>query len=95
MKNIECKKCKSVDFERVDNALKCIYCRTTYVDETGIGKNFLKNNTSNSTIEIDEDILLLLDKIKREPWNRNRYANMILDIDPTNEDALKMLRGMK
>ena len=93
MKNIECKKCKSVDFEKINNSLRCIYCRTIYIDDTDIEKKFLKNNAPNSTIEIDEDILLLLDKIQREPWNRNRYANMILDIDSTNEEALKILNG--
>lgn len=90
---MQCEKCKSVDFERVNGAMKCIFCRTTYVAGSKAEKNFFKNNASDSSIEIDEDILLLLSKIKKEPWNRNRYANMILDIDSTNEEALEILNG--
>ena len=82
-----------MDFERVNGAMKCVYCRTTYVANTGTVKNLFNNHVASAVIEIDEDILLLLDKIKVEPWNKTRYANMILDIDSTNEEALKILNG--
>ena len=81
-----------MEFERVNGTMKCVYCRTTYVANASAAKN-LFNNVASSVIEIDEDILLLLDKIKTEPWNKKRYANMILDIDSTNEEALKILNG--
>jgi len=93
LKNIECSKCKSVDFEKVNGTMKCVYCRTTYVANANAAKNLFNTHVASSVIEIDEDILLLLNKIKAEPWNKTRYANMILDIDSTNEEALKILNG--
>ena len=71
--------------------MKCIYCRTTYVADASAATKLFNSPATSSVIEIDEDILLLLDKIKAEPWNKTRYANMILDIDPTNEEALRLL----
>ena len=80
-----------MEFERVNGAMKCVYCRTTYVADANAEKNVFNKPVTSSVIEIDEDILLLLDKIKAEPWNKTRYANMILDIDPSNEEALRLL----
>ena len=85
--NIECIKCKSVDFFQSDGLYICTYCRSKYRPEQLKGSNDVKA----STIEIDEDILRLLEKIKKEPWNTRQLANLILDIDPTNEEALRLL----
>jgi hypothetical protein len=45
-----------------------------------------------STIEINADIQALLEKCKSDPNNRRRYASLILDIDPTNQQANQYLR---
>ena len=82
-----------MEFEKNNGAVRCVYCRTTYVANTDVEKTLSSHHVANSVIEIDEDILMLLDKIKAEPWNKKRYANMILDIDSTNEEALKILNG--
>ena len=91
MKNIQCNKCKSVDFERINGVMKCIYCRTIYVADANAVTKLFNDNVANSVIEIDEDILRLLERIEKEPWNARKFANMILDIDPTNEEALRLL----
>lgn len=82
-----------MDFEKINGTLKCVYCRTTYVADASTTTKIINNRATSSVVEIDEDILLLLDKINTEPWNKTRYANMILDIDSTNEAALKILNG--
>ena len=41
-----------------------------------------------STIALDDDVKRLLEKCKTDPKNARRYANLILDIDPDNEEAL-------
>ena len=41
---------------------------------------------------VDSDIQMLLEKCKQDPANRRRYANLILDIDPTNREAAAYLR---
>ena len=38
------------------------------------------------------DIQALLEKCKSDPNNRRRYASLILDIDPTNQQANQYLR---
>ena len=85
--NIECIKCKSVDFFQADGFYICTYCRSKYRPEQLKRSNDVKT----SIIEIDEDILRLLARIKKEPWNARQLANLILDIDPTNEEALRLL----
>ena len=91
--NIECVKCKSVEFFQADGFYVCTYCRSKYRPEQLRGSSGAKGAgvAKTSTIEIDEDILRLLEKIKKEPWDARKYANMILDIDPTNEEALQIL----
>ena len=93
MINIECLKCKSVEFSQADGFYVCTYCRSKYRPEQLRGSSSAKGagGAKTSAIEIDEDILRLLEKIKKEPWDAKRFANMILDIDPTNEEALQIL----
>ena len=45
-----------------------------------------------TVIGVDSDIQMLLEKCKQDPANRRRYANLILDIDPTNREAAAYLR---
>jgi len=95
LKLIECISCKSVDFVKSNGAIRCIYCRSKYVGETNSVNTLFNNPPLNSVFEIDVDIIHLLEKIKEEPWNKKRYANLILDIDSTNEEALNILRGVE
>lgn len=45
-----------------------------------------------SVIALNDDVERLLQKCRNEPKNAKKYANLILDIDPTNKDALKFLK---
>jgi len=44
-----------------------------------------------SGVSLDSDVERLLLKCHEDPRRAARYANLILDIDPTNEEALKYL----
>lgn len=82
MKIISCTKCGSNALEKTASGWVCPYCGTKY-----------DVSDSSSSISINEDIERLLQKCKEEPWNKRRYANLILDIDPTNHKALAILEG--
>lgn len=45
-----------------------------------------------TVIALEDDIQRLLEKCKQEPWKARRYANLILDIDPGNKEAIQYLR---
>lgn len=79
MKQIICESCGASDFLEKAGYRICQYCGTQY------------HINSKSLISLNDDIENLLQKCKREPRNARRYANLILDIDPTNKEALKYL----
>lgn len=84
MENIVCKKCGSSEFIDSNNARICLYCRAKY-DKPAIPKKV------NATIALSNDVQVLLDKCKKDPANARRYANLVLDIDPINAEAKKIL----
>jgi len=45
-----------------------------------------------TVVGVDSDIQMLLEKCREEPANRRRYASLILDMDPTNQEAAAYLR---
>jgi len=45
-----------------------------------------------TVMDLLSDIQMLLQKCESDPANRYRYANLILDMDPTNQTAMKYLR---
>lgn len=85
MKLIKCISCGSSDLTEIDGYYICNYCRSKY-------KKKLSDGVGNGPgIAINEDVLRLLEKCRKEPTKAKRYANLILDIDPSNKDALKYL----
>lgn len=98
MKQIKCNSCGADDVIEKNGFLTCRYCRSKFVIEQGEKyiynsvKSFNNNKTIGcSSIALEDDVQRLLDKCKIEPKNARRYANLILDIDPTNKEALKYL----
>ena len=82
MKALICTNCGASSW-RSEKGLKiCTFCGTTYQAE---------NLPKQSDIALDDDIQRLLEKCKAEPQNARKYANLILDIDPTNTEALRYL----
>jgi len=47
---------------------------------------------SSSTVALDDDVSILLQKCRADPANARRYAGLILDIDPGNAEAREYLR---
>ena len=44
------------------------------------------------SIGLDDDVAELLRKCRENPARARKYANLILDIDPDNPEALKYLK---
>ena len=77
MKEIVCKNCGGNDFFARGNIMVCKYCGSKYISEP------------TSCISLGDDINRLLVKCESDPKNAKKYANLVLDMDPTNKEALK------
>lgn len=85
MKLINCTQCGAGDFTRENGYMICKYCGAKYaVEKEDLG-------IRQSTISLDSDVEALLEKCRNDRRNAGKYANLILDIDPDNEEALKYL----
>lgn len=78
MKMRICGACGANEFIKDGGFFKCTYCGTVHVSERGC-----------STIALGDDIEALLQKCRENPSRASRYANLVLDIDPDNEEALR------
>lgn len=65
--------------------MQCKYCGSCFK----ITQDDLSNRRSD--ISLGNDVNELLMKCKTDPRNARKYANLILDIDPYNEEALKYI----
>jgi hypothetical protein len=86
MKLVECTKCGSNELLEEGGYVVCAYCRLKFVPGAGDRPN------AGAAISVYDDIRDLLEKCKHDPANRRRYANLILDLDPTNVEAMQYLR---
>jgi len=82
-----CERCGGGDFIDRDGYRICQYCNTKFL----ITSEDVTKKESN--IALDDDIKMLLQKCKDDPANARKYANLILDIDPGNTEALKYYKG--
>jgi len=78
-----CERCGGAEFVDRDGYRICQYCNTKYL----ITSEDLTRKES--SIAIDNDIKMLLQKCQDDPANAHRYASLVLDMDPGNVDALK------
>lgn len=86
MRLILCQRCGSSEFDEKNGYRVCKYCNASY-------QMFAEDSSSKgSSIELNDDVQRLLEKCRKEPWNAKKYANLILDIDASNREALKYLR---
>ena len=83
----QCEQCGADEFTEKNGLRICAYCGTKFVLE----KNDAGIVESNPGIAINEDVQRLLDKCRIDPQHAKRYASLALDIDPTNQEALKYL----
>lgn len=86
MKEIRCRSCGSTELIKIGEILKCRYCGTEH--KSSLTERSLKR----TSISLNSDVEALLQKCKHDPKHAKRYANLILDIDPTNQEALKYLK---
>lgn len=87
MKSVECKRCGSEELIKDDGYVICAYCQSRFMLEID------DHPRKGTVIDVQSDIQALLKKCIEEPANRRRYASLILDIDPSNTDAIKYLTG--
>ena len=104
MKSLNCANCNATGMVIRGKFAVCSYCGSQFKldDEPAAAVGFAapKGGTSHftfqsngaSTIDLDDDVSRLLAKCKREPKNARKYANLILDIDPDNQEARRYLR---
>ena len=81
-----CERCGGGGFVDRGGYRICQYCNTKYLitpeDVTRKG----------SSIALDNDIKMLLQKCQDDPANVLRYASLVLDMDPGNVDAVKYFK---
>jgi len=81
-----CERCGGGEFVDRDGYRICQYCNSKYLitpeDVTRKG----------SSIALDNDIKMLLQKCQDDPANARRYASLVLDMDPGNVAALKYFK---
>lgn len=85
MRSFICERCGGNDFRQEKGFRTCQYCNTSYV----LTAEEIPQKLSN--ISLNDDIKSLLNKCKNDPTNARRYASLVLDIDPTNNEARKFL----
>ena len=84
MKPLICPQCGGSSFTISGGYRVCDYCRTRFpAGEDAAGEG----------ISLEADIERLLEKCRTNPKQARRYANLILDMDPDNEEARSYVRG--
>ena len=87
MKAIVCTHCGGDEFIVKDGFRVCRYCKSRFIPSED------EIPPKNSTISLNEDVQRLLRKIEADPFHARRYATLILEIDPNNKEAKKILFG--
>ena len=92
-----CEACGASEWEDRGNTKVCKFCGSLYVlyrEKTKGNKKgmpFFSDFSGESEIALNEDVQRLLKKCRLDPKNAKKYANLILDIDPSNQEAKKYL----
>ena len=85
MKKVVCKSCGSNDLYKENGYMVCRYCGTRFLitDDDKPAKE--------SNIALEEDVAILLNKIRQNPERASKIATRILEIDPNNAEAKRIL----
>lgn len=85
MRILKCANCNANELIEKDGYFICAYCGSKFAIEAS-------DRPQNAMgVSISEDIKRLLAKCRTDRKNARKYANLILDIDPNNKDALQYL----
>ena len=87
MKKIACNQCGANELREENGYFICKYCGTMF----SIGETDLPVGKSVMGIGLRKDVQNLLEKCVTDPKNAKKYANLALDIDPGNKEALRFL----
>lgn len=79
MKSDKCINCGANDFKYINGYKICNYCETKYKIE----------EKTETIISIKKDIEQLLKKCEEDSINREKYINLILDLDANNKEVKK------
>lgn len=91
MESIYCKNCGSnVLIKEPNGVYFCQYCGSRFMMTNNAHRGSAFN--THSEIGLSDDVRRLLDMCRTDPINARKYANLILDIDPGNKEALFYLR---
>ena len=85
MKSIVCDRCGGTKWDVEHGYRICKYCGTKFQ----LTKEDL--TIKESKVSMNSDIERLLKLCRLEPYNAKKYANLVLDVDPSNQEALKYL----
>ena len=85
MKKFVCANCGANLFTDQEGTKVCQFCNSQHKPEK------TDKPKKQSTISLQDDIDSLLQKCRTDPARASRYAGLILDIDPTNREAMKYL----
>lgn len=83
-----CPNCSSRTYHKKDGNYVCDYCDTVFTPTANDPK-------APSIIELDKDVQRLLEKCRQDPKNAKKLAGLVLDLDPTNEEALSYLNNRR
>ncbi len=85
MKSVTCKNCGANGLQEKNGFLICEYCLSKFaIEATDMPRQTMGRS-------LNSDIERLLEKCRKDPRNARKYANLILDIDPTNKEARRYL----
>ena len=99
MEALVCKNCGANALVQKYDYMLCPYCDSRFTIPKEKNQSTFINNYQTalsfseitSPIALDDDVARLLKKCEVDPHNAKKYANLVLDIDPDNEEALKYL----
>lgn len=89
MKAYVCEACGSGDLYEENGFVICRYCGTRH------RKTSEDIAAGQSSIELRKDISDLLQKCKEDPSRVQKYAQLILEIDPNNKEAINLLKSTR
>ena len=85
MKMIKCANCDANGLIEKDGFFICEYCGSKFAIEAS------DRPREAMGMSLNDDIERLIYKCRTDRKNARKYANLILDIDPDNKEALKFL----
>ena len=84
MKAFVCSNCGSSELREENGYRICEHCGSKFIITAD-------DRPESSQIDLASDVAVLLQKCQADPLNAKKYAKRILEIDPANHEALKIM----